>query len=298
MKGRILFLYFICMMLVSCNKDDAFCGIKPQPNGSPLLFELATFNDSLLQNLPQSRVTGRTIIDRMSVVVSDVIGAYECGTVGAKIGAFFGHPHVGATICGLVGGAYSSYKCYDILRTSRSLESPVYQPLQVAAAYAPALGNSMIVQDNLPKRITVNYSIPNTESVEFGAKHNVIVYNLQKKRFALDSEVKRLLTNEEFEILSSEDFISEYDRIVNYLSDCIVNGVVPTSTNNDVPSLLMNLFASIMDTYSDKAEDTEFIINKYIEAVKKTPELSNEEKDNIYNSLSVAASSYEFWDGK
>lgn len=60
----------------------------------------------------------------------------------------------------------------------------------------------------------------------------------------------------------------------------------------------MNLFASILETYSVRAEDIEFIINKYLDAVQKTSELSNEEKDSIYRSLSVAASSFEFWNGK
>jgi len=60
----------------------------------------------------------------------------------------------------------------------------------------------------------------------------------------------------------------------------------------------MNLFTNILETYSDKAEDVEFVINKYIEAVQNTNELSTEEKDNIYRSLSVAASSFELWNTK
>ena len=60
----------------------------------------------------------------------------------------------------------------------------------------------------------------------------------------------------------------------------------------------MNLFVNILETYSDKVEDIEFIINKYVDAIQSTSELSEDEKDNIYKSLSVAASSYEFWNEK
>ncbi len=111
----------------------------------------------------------------------------------------------------------------------------------------------------------------------------------------MEGKVKKLLTKEEFEILNSVEFVAGYDSIVNDLSNYIVSGNIPQSTSEDTSSLLMNLFARIMETYSDKAEDAEFILNKYMDAVKSTHELSDEEKDNIYKAFSVAASSFEFW---
>ena len=299
MKNHIIPLLLFCLVFASCSKEVAYNDIQKESNNSLLISEMSDFNDSLLQTVSQTRASNKQILDRMSIVVADAIGAYECGSVGAKIGAFFGHPHVGAGICALVGGAYSSYKCYDLLHSTRALSSPVkYQPLQVAAAYVPAVENTSIIQNNLPKQISINFSEPNDEAIEFGAKHNVIVSNLQTNNFAIDSDVKKLLTKEEFEILSSNDFIDEYDNIVNNLSDCIVNKRIPQNANEDVSSMLMNLFASILETYSDKLEDTEFIINKYLDAVQRSSELTSEEKDNIYKSLSVAASSFEFWNGK
>ena len=191
------------------------------------------------------------------------------------------------------------FRTFDLLHVTRTLSIPEqYQPLQVAAAYAPALENPSIVQDNLPTQIIINYSTENTDNVEFGAKHNVIVRNLQSNNFALDSDVKKLLTIEGVEILTSDDFIAEYNGIVNNLSSCIINGEVPQSDDKEISSLLMNLFVNILETYSDKVEDIEFIINKYVDAIQSTSELSEDEKDNIYKSLSVAASSYEFWNEK
>lgn len=83
--------------------------------------------------------------------------------------------------------------------------------------------------------------------------------------------------------------------VTNTLASCAVKGEIPKSDRKDVASLLMNLFATILDTYPENVNDTEFIINKYIDAVQKTTEISVEEKENIYKALSVAASSYEFW---
>lgn len=299
MQKNFILLFITCLIFSSCSKDVTYSDIKTESDKSLLISELSAFNDSLLQTVSQTRASNKQILDKMSIVVADAVGAYECGSVGAKFGALFGHPHVGAGICALIGGAYSSYKCYDLLHSTRALNSPVkYQPIQVAAAYVPAVENTSIVQDNLPKQISISFSDSNNETQEFGAKHNIIVRNLQSNNFAIDSDVKRLLTKEEIEILSSDGFIAEYDSIVNNLSDCIVNNRIPQSTNIDVSSKLMNLFANILETYSDKVEDTEYIINKYIDAVQRSSELSSEEKENIYKSLSVAASSFEFWNEK
>lgn len=299
MKKLIFFVFFVCIVLVSCCNDNIYTDIQTEARRSPIISKLSDFNDSLLQTRTQTRSSYKQRLDRMSIVVADAIGAYESGVIGAEIGGFLGHPHVGAGICALIGGAYSSYKCYDLLNSTRAIStSTQYRPLQVAAAYVPALEDSTLVQGNLPKTIALNYSSENKNNIEFGAKHNIIVSNLQANKFVLDSDVKKLLTKEEIEILNSDEFIAGYDSIVNNLSKCIIDGEIPQSTNKSISSLLMNLFAYILETYPDKAEDTEFIINKYIDAVQKTPELSTEEKENIYKSLSVAASSFEFWNGK
>lgn len=299
MKKQIFILSVICIALASCNNNNIYDNLQKESNRSPIISELSKFNDSLLQTQLKTRAGSKRTLDRMSIVVADAVGAYEIGSIGAKIGGFLGHPHVGAGIGALIGGAYSSYKCYNLLNSTRaSSVYREYKPLQVAAAYAPALEDSTLVHDNLPTEITLNYSTESKDNIEFGAKHNIIVRNLQTNNFVLDCDVKEFLSQEELDILTSKDFITGYDSVTNRLSNCIINGEIPQNTNKDISSMLMNLFASILETYSDKAEDTEFIINKYLDAVQKTSELSNEEKDNIYRALSVAASSFEFWNGK
>lgn len=58
----------------------------------------------------------------------------------------------------------------------------------------------------------------------------------------------------------------------------------------------MRLYLDVFQTYPDKADDVEFITNKYIEHISASDELSAEEKEIIYSALSVAASSYEYWE--
>ena len=79
------------------------------------------------------------------------------------------------------------------------------------------------------------------------------------------------------------------------ISNDILNGNITTSKGNDISTRLMNMFYDILVEYPEKLSDVEFIINKYIDAVKSSSELSEDEKDLIYTGLSVAASSSEFW---
>ena len=66
---------------------------------------------------------------------------------------------------------------------------------------------------------------------------------------------------------------------------------------NDTPAKVMNLFFEIFEKYPDNVDDVQFIINKYIEAVKNTEEISEADKEIIYQALSIGASSYEYWSG-
>ena len=299
MKNYII-SFALIVILISCSQDDVCIRTENTlPSSSALVNELSNFNDSLFLTKPHTRVSRKKIMDGMSIVVADAIGAYGVGRIGLKVGAFFGQPHVGAAIGALIGGAYSSYECYNTLNSTRACLSSVQRkPIEVAAAYVPALETESLVQENLPHKISLNYSDENNYNIEFGAKHNIIVSNLQANNFVLDSKVKQYLSADEFRILNSDEFIAGYDSIVNKVSECAIKGEIPESADNDVSALLMNLFATVLDTYSNNVDDIEFIINKYIDAVQRTEELSNEEKENIYQALSVAASSYELWNLK
>lgn len=116
--------------------------------------------------------------------------------------------------------------------------------------------------------------------------------------FVIKSDYSQYLSQEEINVLTSDEFVSAYDSIANILCDCVISHEIPHIDGNDVSSLLMNLFNNILLTYSVQVYDIEFIINKYIDAIQQTTELNEIDKEILLKSLSVAASSYELWNLK
>ena len=334
MKNIIIWMVFMCAIMSSCNNDYFehidMCEQNKDIKNSSLLCEMSSFNDSLLNTKTLTRLSYRNRLNYLSIVCADAMGAYSGGCTGAKMGSVIGHPHVGAAIGAVICGGFSSYKCYDLLYHKRVssdvglidgtirnplldggtellsrkdlsvtrafVESDRLEPMEVAAAYVPSLLNESSIEENLPKQIKLDLNQGDMGYSEVGAKHNIIVRNLKTKNFVLDSDVKKYLSKEEIYVLESPEFIHEYDSIVLSLEKSIIKGEIPHNSNHDIPSLLMNMFTNVLEEYPCDAYDVEFIINKYLDAVQKTPELTLEEKDNIYNALSVAASSFELWD--
>ena len=102
-------------------------------------------------------------------------------------------------------------------------------------------------------------------------------------------EIKECLTPEEESIITSKEFEDAYYAGLEAENN-------NSDTNEDVPDVVMRLYLEVFQNYPDKADDVEFITNKYIEFISASNELTAEEKEIIYSALSVAASSYEYWE--
>ena len=235
----------------------------------------------------------------MCVVSSDIIGGYSGGCAGAKVGAIIGHPHVGAAIGAVVVGGYSSYKAHRILSdayATRGVEKNniSLKPMEVAAAYVPALENEAVIKDNYPTQIKLDNL--DKKDIEIGAKHNAILKNLETNNFNKE-KILQYLSKEELQILSSKELEDEMENTVEKAIESSLKGEYIKTDGNDTPAKVMNLFFEIFEKYPDNVDDVQFIINKYIEAVKNTEEISEADKEIIYQALSIGASSYEYWSG-
>ena len=283
-KFSTITLGMVMLLTVSCSNDMIeVTDTATMNNGSnDIVAQMSHFNDSLSMTKPETRGAGR-ILYWMCVVSSDIIG----------------HPHVGAAIGAVVVGGYSSYKAHRILSdayATRGVEKNniSLKPMEVAAAYVPALENEAVIKDNYPTQIKLDNL--DKKDIEIGAKHNAILKNLETNNFNKE-KILQYLSKEELQILSSKELEDEMENTVEKAIESSLKGEYIKTDGNDTPAKVMNLFFEIFEKYPDNVDDVQFIINKYIEAVKNTEEISEADKEIIYQALSIGASSYEYWSG-
>lgn len=146
-------------------------------------------------------------------------------------------------------------------------------------------------EEYVPKTINVDYPILDDNITLMGAKHNVLLKSIMLDDFK-ENDYKDILSDEEVKVIESKEYKASFDSIMASIS--VIDGVLVLK-GNDVGTKLMNLFYDVFQKYSEDSDDVQFLINKYIDEVNSTSELSDEDKKLVYSSLSVIASSYEFW---
>ncbi len=284
---------FLCatVLVCSCTNDyTVFSQSEVVTHSSDLVVQLTELNDSLMatEKIASRGITYSEAYSYTKIAYKDIKGAYKLGKIGLKIGRFLGPEGAaaGAVIGGLIGGAGYSYIEYNKCKT-RAIDS-IASPLQVTQAYVSVLELDTSYVDHTPTQITLNFPTINKDAQYMGAKHNLILQKLLDNDLSL-SPINQYLTQDEIYIISSKEFEESYyvgleNENNNYEAD------------EDVSDVVMCLYLEIFQKYPDKADDVEFITNKYIELVSASNELTTEEKDIIYSALSVAASSYEYWE--
>lgn len=300
---NILYVFILfSMFLTSCNSPELEDSIVDNDAvNSKLLNELSVFNDSILNAKSQTRSIIRPMAwRRAQIIAADCGGAYSGGKAGAWAGSFFGPQGAGAgaVLGALLGGVCGSYVAYESSRSGTRAIS--CQPLLLEArekticAYATMINEEKVVSDYSPKEVKVNYPIINDNVTLMGAKHNIILEKLINGD-KLEKDITKQLTVKQQQIINSQAFSESFDEAMDNIYKNIKTGDGMTSNGSDLSTRLMNMFYDILIKYPESLNDVEFIINKYVEAIKSSPEISENDKELIYSGLSVAASSSEFW---
>ena len=294
-RKKFLFLFVGCVIWVSCSEHAFDTHNVVADSNSVLLTKMSSFNDSLIQ----SRVETRGWVKpgawkRAQVIAADCGGAWSLGKAGFWAGGLFspGGAAVGATIGALIGGTCGSYTAYASLYWSRALLLHPLTPQKATTAYASLLNDENVnFEEYVPKTINVDYPILDDNITLMGAKHNVLLKSIMLDDFK-ENDYKDILSDEEVKVIESKEYKASFDSIMASIS--VIDGVLVLK-GNDVGTKLMNLFYDVFQKYSEDSDDVQFLINKYIDEVNSTSELSDEDKKLVYSSLSVIASSYEFW---
>lgn len=292
---KVLYFFIVGILLVSCSNSYNISEF-PQKSNSLLLSKLSAFNDSLKQKRTETRGFVKPgAWKRAQVIAADCAGAWSCGEAGLYVGGLFSPAGsaVGATIGAIIGGACGSYTAYASLYWTRTTQLKAITPEDVTLAYADLITDENInFYDEKPKKIIANYPNVDENVSLMGAKHNLLLKKLLTEDYGkvISEDV---LSEDEIKIIQSSCYRKAYEDTMLAISK---NEGILKLDGDDVGNKLMNLFYDIFQNYSDNSDDVQFLINKYIEAVNESSELSEEVKNIVYSSLSVIASSYEFWE--
>ena len=94
--------------------------------------------------------------------------------------------------------------------------------------------------------------------------------------------------------MNSEDYIENYEAVLSKVINRDADKPFYVS-GTGVDSEIMNLFIEVFHQYSEDIDDVNFIVNKYIEKIEASGILTELEKKNVYDALTVAVFSFYHW---
>lgn len=297
---QVALFAILAVAFASCQSTD-YATEEHNNESSPLLAALQSVNDSLYVQHPHDSRGSSSTARFLSIASEDARGAYRIGKIGFSIGKRFGGSRgglIGAAVGAVAGGAGYSYAAYN-RRTRMSIAGD---------SVANNFGNMTIITSNHNRQNPPLDSIPEPGSsknpfglkfsnkrshvLTWGRDHNYILRNLDEG-VSLSQLKTDSLTDVELAIASSD----EIQGIYNHDIALIESGEFGIYESGDSKSeYVMNLFMEIYNTYPECQEDITTLVNKYAEVIENSDELTDDEKDIILGSLSVATYSFNYWE--
>ena len=282
------------LVATACTEDrsEEFSNNGTYPAVPEVILELENFNETLSQNYPETRRDLKWY-DWLSIAIEDGKGGYKGAKWGGKIGSLFG-PHgstTGAVVGGVIVGGAKSYLRYDeVKNASLATTMSTYEGCTAdrdlfTAGYANTKDDITVTDYSLG----ISFGLDSC-SVKVGILHNKVLDEVERiKIVGNKKEVLEKLNSFEKEFTESEDFKMAYDNIL--YPDLNIQAI-PLTISDQV----MNLFAEAI-VKADEYNYTKLhrIIEKYIDTVQSTKDLSEDDKQSLYTGFAVFAYSYEYW---
>lgn len=289
---RIIYFLALATVVLSCtNKQDEMPSFEP-PVQNELVITLQNFNDSIISTKP---VTRSRWLRFLAVVTADISGGFEMGKIGATLGSSF--PGYGTVVGGAIGAAIgaagASYMADLATRISISSSDITSSKASIQQAYCYVKENNLIDEYSTE---TIDIILPPEyeTSIEVGIAHNAILKTMASPPGDDNWGTTQTFTSVENAVLNSEDYIENYEAV---LSKAINRDADKPSyvSGTGVDSEIMNLFIEVFHQYSEDIDDVNFIVNKYIEKIEASGILTELEKKNVYDALTVAVFSFYHW---
>ena len=252
---------------------------------SLLITNLENFNDSLLQS--NNLMTTRSLSGwkrRIAIAAADAMGAWQGLQIGMEVGSLLGP--TGATVGGLLGGfvcgAGASFAAEAGTRSSNTVN---IADVIAAAAKMKESTSIQTLQSMMPQIVILNIPSDKKHLQIMGPEHNVVLDNLRKRNLSFNEE--SVFTLEELYVLKNTKFRSTFAMITS--------GKSYQNPQYTVSNRVMQLYVNALNNSSNSCSDVKVISNRYINEVYTSGELTDNEIDGVISSISVLASSVEYW---
>ncbi|MDE5889973.1 MAG: hypothetical protein K2H10_03055 [Bacteroidales bacterium] len=150
------------------------------------------------------------------------------------------------------------------------------------------------------ERPALNISVPekNQDAIYVGEGHNAALDLMIQPDVSLKTKSTELIESEVLQILYSNEMKSKFIELCNLLTEQIVSGGKAIVLAPDEKSgMIVGKYLELYDGYDVKIDKSVEVTNKYIEIIENSDELTEEQKQIVYNSLVVASYSTDFWTG-
>ena len=263
--------------------------------------QLQLINDSVCQ-ANAARTSRINWLRSLYLVSADAIGAYEMGKIGGTVGSLAGPTGtiVGGAVGGLIGGIGMSWGAYESSKGCAGLSG--FLTLQ-------DMINAYKGMCSVTPRPEEDYTLAMPDNLEdIGKLHNMTMDYLmvgENTVMPLGNELEKpvgpgvsetpVLSELELRVLESEEYGVAYNSSMEVLSDGVT---IPTvMSDGSLKDEIMIMYMDAIGSYSSNDCYNEIVnlTNEYLQIVRASDELSDDDKDQLSIAFAVAVYSYQYW---
>lgn len=290
----------VAISSTDCSSEESTYEYQDLSSEDMMFDKFYSFNDSLVEAcvLDSNFVTrgGTSWLKRIcKVVCADISGARSGAYVGTLVGGAAGTSVgacVGAAFFSLLAGLNEFGPAEPSPQTFTSGAPISSNQHLVEYAYATTIRNPSLLNQvsTIELDIPVAYS---TSSTQIGKTHNAILdlCNEDENAASYLQDITGVLTDAEISVIHSQTFIDKMNMVA-------ATGDFTVRDSDETGAYVIDLFMDVVQQCATCTQDIKYIINRYSAIIESCNALTPAEKQQVYDALTVAAYSCEYWQSR
>lgn len=319
----MVYSFCLSLLFISCDKENNNDNGDIVANTSnSTISSLKNFNDSVfILNKSNTRGFGGWFLRASAVASADVLGAAGGFRASVSVAAFItaatggtAGPATAAAvlassgICG-IGASYGAYR--GVRGRSNNVTCSIIVP--ASQIYENDLLNQIIGKWSMKSGLTTKEILSDDVLNSYGELHNKVLQDLMKEEFNENKtrgqygdettpEEKEVTEVFSIPIFSKTELDEMYSNSMSYITpyiesydyDKTLNSATKDGTLKNVSDVL-SLYFEALRNYVTNAETLSIVNNKYIDVIKKSPDISIDDKNALLIGFYLSKYSFNLW---